>query len=414
MKFHRKSMFWDKRGEDFEAEVFFVSKAVGAALDDADFIVHSFDETKADFVIHAAIRSDAIPMAFDHVGELFKWAQSLPSQLSLPVVEKLSCPAGLLVGPEVGKRFFEQIGFEELGVGIEESLERFAAFTAEMIPVGEQGVALAFDEAPILLTQAEILLSANLIDGVVKVADDMELIVNDLDMGTKADDFGKRLPHIHHRKSDFLSFVRTQAAKEKFKILFLASTPPKPNGTLSLQIADNDPILMAFTNGNLIDADGSGSGHPGSIHQFLKILLLQILDRLPVKSQQGSHPRNGLFPAHPAHFHGETTGKVRIGSQPLQPLGLHLATARTIHPSNVQFQVNPSASTIQIPDLPRPFVVKTPQAASTTTANRFFARRINRMTRACGSPHIPFSRSNARNPGNRYKSDKVCPFFMQP
>ena len=75
--------------------------------------------------------------------------------------------------------------------------------------------------------KSQVFLSSNLIDGVVQMADDVKFIVNDPDVGRKADDVGKRLPHIHYRKLDLFCFVRAKAAKEEFQILFLASTASK-------------------------------------------------------------------------------------------------------------------------------------------------------------------------------------------
>jgi hypothetical protein len=42
--------FEQARGQDFQSEIFFVARAVGAALKDADFVVEAFDEAEDDFV----------------------------------------------------------------------------------------------------------------------------------------------------------------------------------------------------------------------------------------------------------------------------------------------------------------------------------------------------------------------------
>jgi hypothetical protein len=59
-----------------------------------------------------------------------------------------------------------------------------------------------------------------------------------------------------------------------------------------------------------------------------------------------------------------------------------------------------------------PSVVEMSPTVATASANRFFERRTKVMTRACGSPHIPFSRPTGRQMGKRYNSDRVCPVFM--
>ena len=406
-------MFWEKRSKDFESKVFFIAQAVGAALDDSDFIVHTFDEAKADFVVDLAVGDDAIPVAFNHRSELFHGAQALPLELLLPIVKKLSRPGWMTISPKSAERFFEQIGFEELGIGIEESLERFTAFTSQMIPVGEQGVALPFDEATVFLAEAEVLLTADLVNGIVEMAQDMELIVNDSDVRPKADCVGKRFPHIHDCQLDFRSLARPQPAKEHLQIFLAAPVTSNPNGALSIQIADNDPINMPFANRDFINANGAGSGTPSTIHQLLKILFLQILDGMPRQAQQCGNTRQGLFSTHPAHLQSKTPGEVAMICQPFHALGFHLAANEAIHAADFHLQVNALVSASHVPNMSGSRVVETPHTFATTAANRFFVRRTRVMTRACGSPHTPFSRPNGRKPAKRYSSSKVCPVFMR-
>jgi hypothetical protein len=75
-------------GEDFEAEVFLVSKSVGSPLDDADFVVESFDEAERDLVLRLAVGGDAIPVTLDHVGEFLVGLQALPLQAGTPLIEE--------------------------------------------------------------------------------------------------------------------------------------------------------------------------------------------------------------------------------------------------------------------------------------------------------------------------------------
>ncbi len=406
-------MIWNKGTEDFEAEVFLVTDAIGAALDEADLVVDALDEAKADLVIHFAVGDDAVPMPLNQGGELFQGLQALPSQLSFPVVEELSGPRWMLIGPEVAEGFFEEVSLEEPLVGIEEGSQRFAAFRSEMIPVGEQGVALALDEAAVFFAQAEVFLSANPVDGVIEMAQDMELVVNDSDVRTKADDVGKRLPHVHHRELDFRGFSRAEPLEEHFQVFLFASVAAKPDGTPPIQVADNDPINMAFADGDFINADGAGSRCPGPIHQHLKILLLQIPDRIPVQTKQTRHMGNRLLPTHPAHIQGKTFGEMSTVSQPFQAFGFHLATDVTVHATNVRLQINALVPTIQVPNPSSPSVVMMPPAFAAAPANCFFVRRIRVMTRACGSPQTPFKVRKARKPGKLYSSCNVRPVFMR-
>ena len=413
MKKHEKSTFWEEGSEDFEVQIFLVSDAVCAALDDADLVVRALDKAEADFIVHFTVGNNAIPVAFDHVGELFKWAQALPAELGLPVVEKLPGPGWVLIAPKVDEGFFEQVGLEQSRIGIEESFERFTAFTAQIVSMAEQGVALAFDEASIFLAEAEVFLTADLVDGIIEVAQDMKFVVDDSDVRAKADDVCKRLPHVHHRQPDFRGFPRAQPAKEKLQILFAASLASEPDEALALQIADDDAINVPFADGDFIDADGARGRCSSPIHQLLKALFFQILDRVPVQPQQAAHARNRLLPTHPANVHGETPGKVRVLCQPLQTLGFHLATDRTLHPTNFQFQVNALFAAIQVADGSNPLVIMGMHLLATSTTKCFFARRSNMTIRACGSPHTPCKRRTAWKPGKQYNCCNVRPVFMR-
>ena len=61
-------------------------------MNDADFVVETFDEAKRDFIFRLAVRCDAVPMTVDHFGEFFVRLETLPEKLRFPVVEKLSRP----------------------------------------------------------------------------------------------------------------------------------------------------------------------------------------------------------------------------------------------------------------------------------------------------------------------------------
>src|ERR1019366_4847814 len=76
--------------EDFEFEIFFVAQAVGAALEDADFVVETLDEAERDVVGRLAVSDDAVPIALDHGGEFFVGREVLIAQLLAPGVEEAS------------------------------------------------------------------------------------------------------------------------------------------------------------------------------------------------------------------------------------------------------------------------------------------------------------------------------------
>src|SRR3990167_8027376 len=76
---------WQKMRDDLHGQVLFIAEAVRLALDDANGVVQPLDATERDFIVGLAVRNDAVPMAFDHVGELLKGFQPLPLETGAPV-----------------------------------------------------------------------------------------------------------------------------------------------------------------------------------------------------------------------------------------------------------------------------------------------------------------------------------------
>lgn len=99
--FRALSQLRQHAGEHLQSQVLLVAQAIGAALDDADLVVESFDEAERDLVLGSAVGGDAIPMALDHLGELLEARQALPSQRRTPLVEELSCPRIASVVPQL-------------------------------------------------------------------------------------------------------------------------------------------------------------------------------------------------------------------------------------------------------------------------------------------------------------------------
>lgn len=96
-------------GEDLEAEVLLVSKAVCSALDDPNLVVKSLDEAERDFVLRATVGGAPLPVTVDHGGELLEGLKVLPLQAVPPVLEEPPCPPFATVFPELAERFLEQV-----------------------------------------------------------------------------------------------------------------------------------------------------------------------------------------------------------------------------------------------------------------------------------------------------------------
>src|SRR3989337_2312113 len=135
-------------GEDLQAKVLFVPKAVRPALDDPDLGVDPLDEPEGELLLRLAIRRDPAPVPLHQRGELLEGFEPLPLERLLPVVEELPGPPFPPVPPQLVERFLEQVGRLKPFVGGQELLEGLAPLPGEVFPPGEQGVSLPEGRAP--------------------------------------------------------------------------------------------------------------------------------------------------------------------------------------------------------------------------------------------------------------------------
>src|SRR5579871_4714092 len=143
------SQFWQHTGEDFESEVLLITETVGAPLKYADLVVDALDETERHLVLLVAVGLDAIPVVFDHRGELLERRQPLPAEGVPPLLEETPRPPGRLVVPQLVERFLEQVGLVQAFVGLEQQLERLTPVGLEIPPMGQERVTLPFDQASV-------------------------------------------------------------------------------------------------------------------------------------------------------------------------------------------------------------------------------------------------------------------------
>ena len=73
-------------GEDLEPKVLFIAKAIGAALDDTDLVVDSFDHSERDLVLWTAVSLNTVPMSLNHRRKLLKGRSNCAGNGSLPFI----------------------------------------------------------------------------------------------------------------------------------------------------------------------------------------------------------------------------------------------------------------------------------------------------------------------------------------
>ena|SRR5215475_6568263 len=121
--------FWERAGQDFEPQVFFVAESVGAPLDDAYLCVEPFNESQGHLVFWLAVCRDAVPVVIDHLGKLLVLLQALSFEGRPPVLEEFPRPRLALVIPQLSEGLLQHISRVEALVDAQQELERtFAAY----------------------------------------------------------------------------------------------------------------------------------------------------------------------------------------------------------------------------------------------------------------------------------------------
>ena len=209
----------------------------------------------------------------------------------------------------------------------------------------------------------------------------------------------KGFPHVHERKPYTLCFLGTEPSIEELQTLLRAVGPPEPDGPPPLQITDDDPVGVALTDGDLINPDSLGPGIPRTAEFLLHVLFFQSVDRLAVQMQLPGDILDRGGTATLANVKGKPLGVERIVGQEGKLLLFHLAAPSTQNTPDLQFEVDTRVAAAEVPDQAELAVVEDPVYCPAISADCFFCRRVNRMTRALGSPKMPDTLCSGVNGG---------------
>ncbi len=199
----------------------------------------------------------------------------------------------------------------------------------------------------------------------------------------------KGFPHVHDRKPYPSDLLGSEPFKEELEALLRTVGAPEPDGPPPLQIGDDDPVAVALTDGDLVNADRLGPGIAGTAELLPHILFFQNVDRLVVQMQLLGNILDRGSTATLAYVIGKSLGVEWIVGQEGKLLLFHLATPSAQNTPDFQFEVNPRVATGEVADQAKLAVVEGPVCRTATSTDCFFCRRVNRMTRALGSPKIP-------------------------
>ena len=142
---------------------------------------------------------------------------------------------------------------------------------------------------------------------------------------------------------------------------------------------------VALADRDFVDADGlrSWSARAGALRAH--VLLLQRLDRLPVKIEFLGNVLDGGLATAPPHIVGKAFGIDGVVRQEVEPLALHVAATLALHATHLELQKDACVATREIANASRASVVPARLDSTTAAANVFFEHRTRVMTRAFGS-----------------------------
>src|SRR4030043_200049 len=218
----------------------------------------------------------------------------------------------------------------------------------------------------------------------------MELVVKDSSLrGMLTRSVFKGFPHVHDRKPYPFDFRGSEPFIEELQALLRTVGPPEPDGPPPLQIADDDPVAVALTDGDLVNADRLGPGIPSTAEFLPHVLLFQSVDRLAVQMQLLGDILDRGGTATLAHVKGKPLGVERVVAQEGELFLLHLAAPSAQNTPDLQLEVDARVAAGEVSDQPELPIVEYPVDRTASSADCFFVLRVNPMTRALGSPKIP-------------------------
>ena len=174
----------------------------------------------------------------------------------------------------------------------------------------------------------------------------MELVVKDSSLrGVLTGSLFKGFPHVHDRKPYPFDFLGSEPFIEEPQALLRTVGPTEPDGPPPLQIGDHDPVAVALTDGDLVNANRLGPGIADTAEFLPHILFFQNVDRLVVQVQFLGNILDRGSTATFAHVIGKSLGVERIVGQEGKFLLFHLATPSAQNTPDLQFEVDPRVAT---------------------------------------------------------------------
>jgi hypothetical protein len=203
-----------------------------------------------------------------------------------------------------------------------------------------------------------------------------------------------------------VALLRTEPIVEHLHALLGTIGASKPDRPAALQVADDNAVVVTFADRDLVYADHFGSWRAGARQLRDHVLHVQLFDRVPMEVELFRHILDRSLTATPADKERKALGVEPIVGQELELLAFHFAGRPATYAPHFELEVYARVAAREVAYATDRAVVPAVMQASTTTAARFFKRRLSLMMRAFGSPKMPRTVASGLNPGNAYASHK--------
>ncbi len=174
----------------------------------------------------------------------------------------------------------------------------------------------------------------------------------------------------------------TQRGKEEVHVGFGAALATDPDWPPSIEIADDDAVVVPLPDGNLIHTDRPRRGPAGTGHLLLQVDPVEILDRAVVEALRLGHGCVGHLAAECPHMHREALSEAWVLRQPVEALYEHAMAPRTVDPKPLELDIDPDPSSRKVTGTAGAVIIATAAPVATLRADRGFFRRRNTSTLA--------------------------------
>jgi hypothetical protein len=214
----------------------------------------------------------------------------------------------------------------------------------------------------------------------------------------------KRSPHVHHRQADATALLGAKPVVEGCHAGLGAIGAAKPDWPATNEVAHDDAIVLTFTDRDFVGADHFRSWGADARQLSCHVLLVELLDRIPIKVELLGHILDRCLAAPPANKIGKALGEMRVVGKELKVFAFHFASRPATYAPHFELEKYPRVAAGEIAHATDRAVVPAVMQASTTSTSRFFERRLSLMMRAFGSPKMPHTVASGRNTGIVYAS----------